>query len=94
MSILERDTVSFGQPLVPSILERAMRVSEEADCLVAVGTSLEVYPIAAVLPSARSAGAAIVIVNAQSTPFDQIADPRLTGSISDLLPALVDEHHS
>jgi NAD-dependent deacetylase len=81
--------VSFGQPLVPHVIERAMRVCAETDCLVAVGTSLQVYPIAAAVPGAKAAGARLVIVNAQPTPFDEIADAKLTGSISDVLPELV-----
>jgi NAD-dependent deacetylase len=86
--ILKSDTVSFGQPLVPHVIRRAMRAAAEADCLVAVGTSLQVYPIAAAVPAARSAGSALIIVNAQPTPFDQIADVTLEGSISEVLPAL------
>jgi NAD-dependent deacetylase len=88
--ILKSDTVSFGQPLVPHVIDRAMRAAAEGDCLLAVGTSLQVYPIAAAVPAARSSGATIVIVNAQPTAFDEIADVLLNGSISDVLPALVD----
>lgn len=88
--ILKSDTVSFGQPLVPAVIDRALRSASEADCLVAVGTTLQVYPIAAAVPAARAAGASIVIVNAEPTAFDEIADVRLTGSISEVLPALLD----
>lgn len=88
--ILKSDTISFGQPLVPHVIERAMRAAAEADCLVAVGTTLQVYPIAAVVPAARAAGAALIIVNGQRTAFDEIADVTLTGSISEVLPRLLD----
>lgn len=87
--ILKSDTISFGQPLVPAVIERAMRAAAEADCLVAVGTSLQVYPIAAAVPAAKASGAALVIVNAQPTPFDDIADAAISGSISDVLPELL-----
>jgi NAD-dependent deacetylase len=86
--ILKSDTVSFGQPLVPRIIERAMRVSAETDCLVAVGTSLQVYPIAAAVPGAKAVGASLIIVNAQPTPFDEIADLTFAHPISEVLPAL------
>lgn len=86
--ILKSDTVSFGQPLVSRVIQRAMRAAAEADCLVAVGTSLKVYPIAAAVPAARSAGSALIIVNAEPTPFDEMADVTLDGSISDVLPTL------
>jgi NAD-dependent deacetylase len=88
--ILKSDTVSFGQPLVPHVIERAMVAASEADCLVAVGTSLQVYPVAAAVPAAKASGASLLIVNAQPTAYDEIADVILTGSISDLLPALVE----
>jgi NAD-dependent deacetylase len=88
--ILKSDTVSFGQPLVPRVIERAMRVCAETDCLVAVGSSLQVYPIAAAVPGAKASGAALIIINAQETPFDDIADVTLAGSISEVLPKLVE----
>lgn len=87
--ILKSDTISFGQPLVPAVIDRAMRAAAEGDCLIAIGSSLQVYPVAALVPSARAAGAPIVIVNAEPTAFDHIADVKLTGSISELLPELV-----
>lgn len=86
--ILKSDTISFGQALVPQVIERAMRVATETDCLLAVGTSLQVYPIAAAVPAAKAAGASLVILNAQPTPFDEIADVKLTTGIGEALPAL------
>jgi NAD-dependent deacetylase len=88
--ILKSDTRSFGQQLVPQVIERAMRAALETDCLLAVGTSLQVYPIAGAVPSAKSAGARVIIINAQPTPFDEIADVRLTGPIGEALPLLCD----
>jgi len=86
--ILKSDTVSFGQPLVPKVIERAVRASAETDCLLAVGTSLQVYPVAAAVPGARAAGARLIIVNAEPTPFDDIADVTCTDPISEVLPWL------
>ncbi|MDP1572095.1 MAG: NAD-dependent deacylase [Vicinamibacterales bacterium] len=88
--ILKSDTISFGQPLDVEVIDRAVHAATGADCLVAVGTSLSVYPIAAVVPMARTAGARLVIVNAQPTPFDAIADAVLRDPIGDVLPALCD----
>lgn len=87
--ILKSDTISFGQPLVPHVIERAIRAASQADCLIAIGSSLQVYPIAAVVPAAKSTGASLIILNAQPTPFDDIADVRLSGSISQELPQLL-----
>jgi NAD-dependent deacetylase len=54
-----------------------------------VGSSLQVYPVAGAVDLARSAGAKIVIVNAEPTPFDEVADAVLGGSISSVLPAII-----
>ena len=86
--ILKSDTISFGQQLVPEVIDRAMQVSGEADLFIAVGTSLQVYPIAGAFDIARSAGAKTVIINAEPTPFDDVADAVLPGSISELLPRI------
>ena len=86
--ILKSDTISFGQALVPEVIERAMLSAADADLFLAVGTSLQVYPIAGAVPAARSAGAKIVIVNAQPTSFDDIADAVLPGSIGTILPGI------
>lgn len=89
--ILKSDTISFGQAMVPEVIERAMRVAAEADLLLAVGSTLQVYPVAGAVPIAAEAGARIVIVNAEPTAMDHLADARLTGSIGELLPAIVGE---
>jgi NAD-dependent deacetylase len=86
--ILKSATISFGQQLVPEVIERALRAAEEAEVFIAVGTSLQVYPVAGALPAAKAAGARIVILNAEPTPMDALADARLAGSISELLPRI------
>ena len=88
--ILKSATISFGQSLVPEVIERAMRAAEEADLLLAVGTSLQVYPVAGAVPVAKGAGARVVIVNAEPTAFDEIADAVLRNRIGEVLPALCD----
>jgi len=87
--ILKSATISFGQSLVPEVIDRALEVAEEADLLLAVGTTLAVYPVANMVPRARHAGARIVIVNAEPTAYDDIADAVLRGSISEIFPQIV-----
>ena len=87
--ILKAAVISFGQNLVVADLERAFEAAASCDLLLAVGTSLGVYPIAEVVPIALRAGAALVIVNAEPTPFDRDADVVLRGSISEVLPQIV-----
>jgi NAD-dependent deacetylase len=86
--ILKSATISFGQALEPGVIAKAMRAASEADLLLAVGSSLQVYPIADVVPVAKSSGARIVIVNAEPTPFDRLADAVIHQQIGDVLPSL------
>jgi len=85
--ILKSDTISFGQALDPAVIERAMEAASQADLMLAVGTTLQVYPVAGVVPLAKRAGSRVVILNDQPTPLDEIADALLRGSIGELLPA-------
>jgi len=87
--ILKSATISFGQALVPEVIDAAMRAAAQADLFLSVGTSLQVYPVAGVVPLARGAGAKIVIVNAEATPFDDIADAVFREPISKVLPELL-----
>jgi NAD-dependent deacetylase len=87
--ILKTATISFGQGLVARDLERAQRAAARCDLLLAVGTTLAVYPIAGVVPVAESARARVVILNAEPTAMDDLADAVLRGSISEVLPRLL-----
>ena len=86
--ILKSDTISFGQALVPEVIERAMRVAGQADVFIAIGTTLQVFPVAGAVPIAREAGARVVILNAEPTPMDHLADAVLRSSISHTLPTI------
>ena len=87
--ILKSATISFGQALVPQVIERALQAAAEADLFLSVGTSLQVYPIAGAVEVAQSAGAKIIIVNAEHTPFDNIADAVLREPIGTVLPQIL-----
>jgi NAD-dependent deacetylase len=87
--ILKSATISFGQALVPEDLRRAELAAHACDLMLAVGSTLSVFPIAGVVPVAKDAGASVVIVNAEPTEMDAIADAVLRGPISEILPRLV-----
>ena len=87
--ILKSATISFGQSLVAADVERAFAAAEACDVLLAVGTSLTVQPVARLVPAAKHSGAAVIILNAEPTPYDGLADAVVTGSISEVLPRLV-----
>ena len=90
VGVLKSDTISFGQSLVPHVIDAAMRAADECDVLLAAGSMLSVFPAANVVPRAKSQGARVVIVNGEPTGMDRFADALLIGSLGDLLPALVD----
>ena len=86
--ILKSATISFGQPLVPKVIDRAMRAAGRSDLLLAIGSSLQVYPAAGLVPLAKETGARVVIVNAEPTPFDDLADVVLREPIGRVLPSI------
>jgi NAD-dependent deacetylase len=87
--MLKSATISFGQSLVPEDLDRAFASAAACDLLLAVGSTLSVYPVAAMVPTARQAGSRIVILNAEPTDMDDLADVVVRGSISEVLPQIV-----
>lgn len=87
--ILKSATISFGQGLVAEDLARSQQAALECDLMFAIGTTLAVFPIAAVVPVAHRAGASVVILNAEATEMDDLADVVLRGQIGEILPALI-----
>jgi NAD-dependent protein deacetylase/lipoamidase len=88
--ILKSATISFGQNLVAGDLRRAELAAERCDLMLAVGTTLGVFPAAGMVPIAARHGAVIVIVNGSDTEMDALADVVVYGSISECLPAMVE----
>lgn len=84
--ILKSATISFGQALDPEVIDRAVQAASGADLFIAIGTTLQVYPVAGLLPAAKSAGAGIIIANAEPTPMDHLADVVIADPISSVLP--------
>lgn len=87
--ILKSATVSFGQQLVESDLQRAERAALSCDLVLAVGTTLSVYPAAGLVPAATQHGARLIIVNGSRTELDDLADAVVRGPISEVLPEIV-----
>ena len=88
--LLKSATISFGQALIASDLERAQLAAANSDLFLAIGTSLTVYPVAALPEIAIQYGARLVILNAQETPYDPAASVILRGGIGDVLPRIVE----
>ena len=87
--ILKSATVSFGQALDERVLAAAAEAAADCDVFLAVGTSLVVYPVAGLVEIAAAHGARVVIVNAEPTPYDGLADLVVREPISDALPRLL-----
>jgi NAD-dependent deacetylase len=84
-SLVKSATVSFGQLLFPGAVERATELVRSADLLLVAGSSLQVYPAAALPMAAVEAGARLVVVNDEPTPFDGLADLVVGGKAGEVL---------
>jgi len=86
--ILKSDTISFGQALVPEVIDRALRSAEACDVLLCIGSTLSVGPVNNMVPRAKYGGAKIAIVNGGPTEMDSLADVVIFGGISEILPLI------
>lgn len=87
--IIKSATISFGQMMPTDALEEAIDLAQRADLLLTIGSSLQVYPAAEIPMIAKDAGATLVIVNRDATPFDGIADLVVNASAGETLGAAV-----
>ena len=87
--ILKSATVSFGQELDERVLAAAAAAASDCDVFLAVGTSLQVWPVAGLTEIAAAHGARVVIVNAEPTPYDDLADLVVREPIGTALPGLL-----
>jgi NAD-dependent deacetylase len=89
--IIKSATISFGENLVVEDLERSQQAAARSDMFVAVGTSLGVYPAAGLPEIALRNGARLIVMNAEETPFDPVAEAVVRDDLGDALPAVVAE---
>jgi NAD-dependent deacetylase len=87
--LLKPATISFGQSMPAWEMERAIRACHECDLLIAVGSSLVVYPAASLPALAKQNGARLIIINRTPTPLDDLADLALHEEIGLTLPKLI-----
>ena len=88
--ILKSATISFGQQLDPDVIDAAARAAAGCDVMLAIGSSLTVHPAAGLCDIAVGRGARLVVINAEPTPYDALADAVLRDPIGEVLPALVE----
>jgi NAD-dependent deacetylase len=87
--ILKPKTISFGQPMPEAETRRAFAEAAECDLLLAIGSSLAVFPAAALVPAAKQAGARVILINLTRTDFDPLADVVIAGKAGEVLPQIV-----
>lgn len=89
--IIRATTILFEEALEADVIDAAFAAAESCEVMIAVGTGLGVYPVAGLFPLAAENGARTIIVNAEPTPFDRLADEVLAGDLQEALPALLDD---
>ncbi|MEU3984324.1 Sir2 family NAD-dependent protein deacetylase [Streptomyces sp. NPDC026672] len=87
--ILKSATVMFGERLDPVVLGEALAITKACTVFIAVGTSLQVQPAAALAGVAADNGARLIIVNAEPTPYDDLADEVVREPIGTALPTVL-----
>ncbi len=85
---LKPTVVFFGEPLPVAALYRAQALAREADAVLVVGSSLQVYPANDIPRLALAHGATLCIVNAEPTPFDELASVVIHGKAGEILPRI------
>lgn len=91
--ILKSATVMFGERLDPAVLGEAVAITKACELFFAVGSSLQVQPAAGLAGIAADHGARLVIVNADPTPYDDLADEVVREPIGTALPRLLSKLH-
>jgi NAD-dependent protein deacetylase/lipoamidase len=89
--IIKADTVHFGEPIPPDVLEICVRESRQADCILVAGTSALVYPAASFPQMVKQRGGVLIEVNLDDTPLTPLADCSLRGPFGEILPTLVEQ---
>jgi NAD-dependent deacetylase len=87
--VVKAATISFGQPMPEEPMRRAQELALRCDLFLVIGSSLVVYPAAALPVLAKESGATLVIVNREPTPLDDIADLVIRAEIGAVLAPFV-----
>ena len=88
-TFLKPTVVLFGEPMPVPAVQEAFALAQKADVMLVVGSSLVVHPAADIPLAAVRSGARLIVVNAEPTPLDRLAEVVLRGRSGELLPELV-----
>ena len=88
-SFLKPTVVLFGEPMPVAAVQEAVGLARQADVMLVVGSSLVVYPAADIPLVALRSGAPMIVINAEPTPFDELAEVVIHGKSGEVLPEIV-----
>ena len=89
--ILKSATVMFGQALEPGVFERAAAAAAGCELMLAIGSTLMVEPAASLCAVAAGAGASLIIINRDPTPYDRAATAVIRDPIGEAVPRIADQ---
>ena len=87
--LIKGDTVMFGEPIPPSVLDACFAATDRCDCMIVCGTSATVYPAAAFPRAVAERDGHIIEANPSPTPLSAVTDVALRGPTGTVLPQLV-----
>lgn len=88
--ILKSEAILFGEPLPEIAMSKAIEMCRNTDLMLAIGTSLSIYPAAFLPQLAKNSGAKIILVNLEGLNRDSVADIVLRGRATEVIPKIVD----
>lgn len=88
-TFLKPTVVLFGEPMPQTAVQEAFGLARKADVMLVVGTSLVVFPAAELPWIAARAGAAMIVINAEPTPVDKLAEVVIHGRAGEALPEIL-----
>ncbi len=83
--------VNFGDPLPQEELRNSIMHTEKCDVFLVIGSSLVVYPAAEMPAIAYRAGAKLIIINKGDTPYDNMADIKMSENVAEIVPGIVNK---
>lgn len=92
--LMRPDVVWFGESLAMSTLSDAFESTRQCDIFFTIGTSTLIYPAAQLPYEARNAGAYVIEVNQEETPFSEAADLSVRGKAGEILPKIFREFNA
>lgn len=88
--LVKGDTVMFGEPIPPGVLNECFRETGRSDCMIAIGTSATVYPAASFPGDVKQGGGVLIEINTNTTPLTGISDVSIRGPSEEILPLMVE----